>query len=564
MRAPLIVLIVIFSVSVLGLTVIPGQDAEGNPIADGLLRRLLRHELHRDDHRLRRDPVSVHLQPADVGDHLDLPDGDRLGLRHRVAARPAQRPRLPVGAGAAALQPQGLPAARAVPADRRLRAHGGAARALVRRARPAVRRPRSQLRAHRGPGTGLLPRRRARSRRRCARPRPPGRRRPRPRLLRGGRRPHRRRGGQPRHRHGGGAAPPRAARHRPGHVADDRRADAGVRQPEHGQPLRPVRRPPAPRPPGAGVLPAADLAGERPGRRAARARLAAAQRPLDRLRLRPAGPGADRPTCAPRASTSPSSSRHADGRRATPTCSWATAPTPGCWRRPTSTARSGWSRARTTTRRTCPWLLRPVAATRSSSSPPGRTARPVRRCSPRWSVDALLVPTEVVAHEVYAQLSTPLLWRFLRELPAMGNDWAAAIVDRLTGLCGSHLQTLWKVRLTPQEAPGARVLAGHGGGPPRSAPAQSGEPRRTAARDRPAGSPRPGGDARAGRRLRPAAGRRAAARRLGGRPPGPRHHPAGATASSSTSSPGARVPSSWIWRRLGAPRSNEASGVRSG
>ncbi|TQN44172.1 Trk K+ transport system NAD-binding subunit [Blastococcus colisei] len=68
-------------------------------------------------------------------------------------------------------------------------------------------------------------------------------------------------------------------------------------------------------------------------------------------------------------------------------------------------------------------------------------------------VDALLVPTEVIAHEVYAQLSTPLLWRFLRELPAKGDAWAAGIVDRLTGLCGSQLQTLWKVRLTAQEAP---------------------------------------------------------------------------------------------------------------
>jgi Trk K+ transport system NAD-binding subunit len=77
-------------------------------------------------------------------------------------------------------------------------------------------------------------------------------------------------------------------------------------------------------------------------------------------------------------------------------------------------------------------------------------------------VDALLVPTEVVAHEVYAQLSTPLLWRFLREMPGQGNQWAADIVDRLTGLCGSQLQTLWKVRLTPQEAPavGAWLASG--------------------------------------------------------------------------------------------------------
>ena len=48
-----------------------------------------------------------------------------------------------------------------------------------------------------------------------------------------------------------------------------------VRHPDRGQPVRPVRRPPAPRPARAGVLPAADLAGERAGRPAAAARRAA-------------------------------------------------------------------------------------------------------------------------------------------------------------------------------------------------------------------------------------------------------------------------------------------------
>jgi len=68
-------------------------------------------------------------------------------------------------------------------------------------------------------------------------------------------------------------------------------------------------------------------------------------------------------------------------------------------------------------------------------------------------VDALLVPTEVVAHEVYAHLSTPLLWRFLQELPNRGEAWAGALIDRLTRSCGQTLQALWKVRLTPEEAP---------------------------------------------------------------------------------------------------------------
>jgi len=68
-------------------------------------------------------------------------------------------------------------------------------------------------------------------------------------------------------------------------------------------------------------------------------------------------------------------------------------------------------------------------------------------------VDALLVPTEVIAHEVYAQLSTPLLWRFVRQLPSRDDAWAAAMVDRLTAECGTSLGALWKVRLTDDEAP---------------------------------------------------------------------------------------------------------------
>ncbi|HST67154.1 MAG TPA: NAD-binding protein [Mycobacteriales bacterium] len=68
-------------------------------------------------------------------------------------------------------------------------------------------------------------------------------------------------------------------------------------------------------------------------------------------------------------------------------------------------------------------------------------------------IDALLVPTQMVAREVYAQLSTPLLRQFLRAMPAQGDAWAAALVDRLASDCGQHLPPLWKVRLTAAEAP---------------------------------------------------------------------------------------------------------------
>ncbi|MDN5804520.1 MAG: NAD-binding protein, partial [Microlunatus sp.] len=68
-------------------------------------------------------------------------------------------------------------------------------------------------------------------------------------------------------------------------------------------------------------------------------------------------------------------------------------------------------------------------------------------------VDALLVPTEVVAHEVYAQISTPMLWRFIQEMPALGDRWAADLIQRLLDNCGRELPALWKIKLDRVQAP---------------------------------------------------------------------------------------------------------------
>lgn len=68
-------------------------------------------------------------------------------------------------------------------------------------------------------------------------------------------------------------------------------------------------------------------------------------------------------------------------------------------------------------------------------------------------VDSLLIPTEVIAHEVYAQLSTPLLWRFLQEMPPQGDTWAAGLIDRLRENCGTALPPLWRTDLGPTAAP---------------------------------------------------------------------------------------------------------------
>lgn len=70
-------------------------------------------------------------------------------------------------------------------------------------------------------------------------------------------------------------------------------------------------------------------------------------------------------------------------------------------------------------------------------------------------LDAHLVPSDVVAHEVYARISSPLLWKFLRRLPGQDEEWAESLVDRLVRECGRVLPVLWRVDLDDERAPAA-------------------------------------------------------------------------------------------------------------
>lgn len=82
-------------------------------------------------------------------------------------------------------------------------------------------------------------------------------------------------------------------------------------------------------------------------------------------------------------------------------------------------------------------------------------------------VDALLVPTEVVARQVYAQISTPLLWRFLREVPARGDDGQFGdLVDRLHTCCGAGLARAVEDHLGPCACARTRRPVGRKAGSP--------------------------------------------------------------------------------------------------
>ena len=103
MRTPLITLIVIFFVSVIGLTLIPGVDPDGQPARISLFESFYFMSYTATTIGFGELPWPFTPGAAALGHLLDLPLGGRLGVRDRLDADAAPGPVVPAGAGAAAV-----------------------------------------------------------------------------------------------------------------------------------------------------------------------------------------------------------------------------------------------------------------------------------------------------------------------------------------------------------------------------------------------------------------------------------------------------------------------------
>ena len=292
----------------------------------------------------------------------------------------------------------------------------------------------------------------------------------------------------------------------------DGRADAGVRRSDRDRPVRPLRRLPARGHPLAGRVPP-DRMDERRARKPAPSAAGRAARALDRLRLRPLR--------APRGRGPAGGGDGGDGHRA--------GHRRGRGRRPSSpgTGRS----ARRSSEPSRPPAVGFIAATDNDTSNLSLVAS-VREINPKLFViarendpsnhalfraidlDFALIPAEVVAHEVLAHMTSPLLYHFLELLVEHDDAWASELTARLVRTCGESLPQLWRVRLDAAHAPaiaswfaaGRSLAVGALAGrsrPASAAPALRGAHARA----------RRGLHARTGRLRRPRGRRRAARRR---------------------------------------------------
>ncbi|GAB2680920.1 NAD-binding protein [Thalassiella azotivora] len=68
-------------------------------------------------------------------------------------------------------------------------------------------------------------------------------------------------------------------------------------------------------------------------------------------------------------------------------------------------------------------------------------------------VDSLLVPTDMVAREALARLAHPLLWELLAEVVTADDAWASRLLDRLVPASGGRTPELWDVQIDTHHAP---------------------------------------------------------------------------------------------------------------
>ncbi|MBO3706523.1 MAG: NAD-binding protein [Candidatus Accumulibacter sp.] len=75
-----------------------------------------------------------------------------------------------------------------------------------------------------------------------------------------------------------------------------------------------------------------------------------------------------------------------------------------------------------------------------------------------YDADFTMVPSRIVARECLALITSPLLSRFLRLVRAWPEERAAVVSGQLESLCGGRVPLVWGVRLNAAEAPAAHRL----------------------------------------------------------------------------------------------------------
>jgi Trk K+ transport system NAD-binding subunit len=69
------------------------------------------------------------------------------------------------------------------------------------------------------------------------------------------------------------------------------------------------------------------------------------------------------------------------------------------------------------------------------------------------NLDWIMEASEMIVRQILPMLTTPLLHRFLQRLRHHHEAWAAALVDRIRGICGGVTPEVWSAVISPEHTP---------------------------------------------------------------------------------------------------------------
>ena len=80
-----------------------------------------------------------------------------------------------------------------------------------------------------------------------------------------------------------------------------------------------------------------------------------------------------------------------------------------------------------------------------------------------FDADLTMITTQTVAHACLSYLTTPMLARFIREVEKQSPDWAASIMAELTPICAGRVPYVWTTRINRVKTPAlaAQLLHTH-------------------------------------------------------------------------------------------------------
>jgi voltage-gated potassium channel len=78
------------------------------------------------------------------------------------------------------------------------------------------------------------------------------------------------------------------------------------------------------------------------------------------------------------------------------------------------------------------------------------------------TLDLVMQRSEIMAHDIFSILTTPLLKRFLDLIPTQDNEWANQLVSRITAVVGEVVPQVWSITINQEQAPAVSDWLHHG------------------------------------------------------------------------------------------------------